>query len=125
MDVFSIFNKILNLMGLFSFFPIVILLAELALIASYISIVVNVRSIKREISKLNIQRNNFEYWEAEYEKHSLCNRKELALYALQEAIYFLVNESPAADKNNTYDEMLQKYGDIIKEYGAEFMKRPS
>ena len=112
-------------MGLFSFFPIIILFVELALVASYISIVVNVRSIKRDLSKLNIPRNNFEYWEAEYEKHSLCNRKELALYALQEAIYFLVNDSPAADKNNIYDEMLQKYGDTVKQYGAEFMKRPS
>lgn len=108
-----------------AFFPIVALLVELALIVSYISIVVNIRSIKLELRNLSVPKNTFEYWEAEYMKHHMCNRKELALYALQEAIYFLVNNASKADKDKIYDEMLHKYGETINEYGAEFMKRPS
>ena len=82
----------------------------------------NISDIKAEIKQFNLPRSTAEYWEAEYRKHSLCYRKEQALYALQEMIWFKVLTSYSHEKRITYDLLKANYEAEIIKMGGTFME---
>lgn len=96
---------------------VIYLIISLIVLTCFFVLCANVATIKR-----NTPRNNPDYWERQYFKHSSCHRDELALYALQEFIYLSVRSADVEGQKRIYKVMFDRYGETIKAYGAKFMQ---
>jgi G:T-mismatch repair DNA endonuclease (very short patch repair protein) len=100
------------------------LLTALISLITWIVIMVmasNISNIKNQLSLLNIPKKNAEYWVAQYHKNIAWNRKDEALYALQEFIWIKVNDTYYNSRKPVYDSLRAKHEEKIIELGGVFM----